>query len=63
MKNNMIKKGITLKKNKEFYIVDDVDTIDNFATIRKIMLNKSGKPFYGRKMFIGLKQLDEYLIV
>lgn len=63
MKNNMIKRGITIKDKKGFYIVDDVDMIDGFAIIRKIMKDGKGNIYYGKRIFIGLKQLDDYKVV
>jgi len=63
MKHNMIKRGITIKNKKGLYIVADVDTIDGFAIIREIMRNKKGEIFYGKNIFIGLKQLDDYVVV
>ena len=63
MKHSMIKRGITIKNKKGLYIVADVDTIDGFAIIRKIMENEKGEIFYGKNIFIGLKQLDDYVIV
>lgn len=63
MKHSMIKRGITIKNKKGLYIVADVDTIDSFAIIREIMTNKKGEIFYGKNIFIGLKQLNDYVIV
>ena len=63
MKNNMIKRGITIKDKKGYYIVADVDTIDRFAIIRKIMKDGKGNIYYGKNIFIGLEQLDNYVIV
>ena len=63
MKHSMKKRGITIKNKKGLYIVADVDTIDGFAIIRKIMENEKGEIFYGKNIFIGLKQLDDYVIV
>lgn len=63
MKSNMIKKGIIIKNKKGYYIVADVDTIDGFAIIRKIMPDGMGNIYYGKDIFIGLKQLDDYVIV
>lgn len=63
MKHNMIKRGITIKNKKGLYIVADVDTIDGFAIIREIMRNEKGEIFYGKNIFIGLKQLDDYVVV
>jgi hypothetical protein len=59
----MIKRGIKIKNKKGLYIVADVDTIDGFAIIREIMRNKKGEIFYGKNIFIGLKQLDDYMVV
>ena len=63
MKNNLIKRGITIRNKKGYYIVADVDTIDRFAIIRQIMTDKKGNTYYGRNRVIGLKQLDEYEVV
>lgn len=63
MKHKMIKRGITIKNKKGYYIVADVDTVDRFAIIRKIMPDGKGNIYYGKNIFIGLEQLDEYVIV
>ena len=63
MKHNMIKRGITIKNNKGNFIVHDIDVIDGFAIIRKIMNDGKGNIYYGKKIFIGLKQLDDYVVV
>lgn len=63
MKNNMIKKGIIIKNNKGYYIVHDVNVVEGYATIRKVMNDGKGNIYYGKKIFIGLKQLDNYVIV
>ena len=63
MKSNMIKRGIILKKVKGYFIVDDVDVINGFATIRKFMNDGKGNIYYGKRIYIGLKQLDDYMIV
>lgn len=63
MKHNMIKRGITIKNKKGLYIVADVDTVDRFAIIRKIMPDSKGNIYYGKNIFIGLEQLDDYVIV
>ena len=63
MKSNMIKRGIIIKNNKGYYIVHDIDVIDGFAIIRKIMNDGKGNIYYGTKIFIGLKQLDNYVVV
>lgn len=63
MKSNMIKRGIIVKKNKKYFIVDDVDVIKGFAIIRKFMNDGKGNIYYGKKIYIGLKQLDDYVIV
>ena len=59
----MIKRGITIKDKKGYYIVADVDTVDRFAIIRKIMADKKGNIYYGKNIFIGLEQLDSYVVV
>lgn len=59
----MIKRGITIKDKKGYYIVADVDTVDRFAIIRKIMADKKGNIYYGKNIFIGLEQLDNYVVV
>ena len=61
--NKMIRRGITIKNSKGYYIVDDVDVPEGFATIRKIMRDGKGVIYYGKKTFIGLKQLNDYVIV
>lgn len=61
--HNMIKRGITIKDKRGYYIVDDVDTVDRFAVIRKIMKDGKGKIYYGKKIYIGLEQLDDYKVV
>lgn len=63
MKHNMIKRGITIKDKRGYYIVDDVDTVDRFAIIRKIMADRKGNIYYGKKIYIGLEQLDDYKVV
>lgn len=63
MNNNMIKCGMTIKNRKGYYIVSDIDTIDGFAIIRKIMTDGKGNIYYGKNIFIGLKQLDNYIVV
>lgn len=63
MKHNMIKMGTIIKNTKGYYVVDDVDVIDGFATIRKFMNDGKGNIYYGRKIYIGLKQLDDYILV
>ena len=59
----MIKSGITIKDKKGYYIIADIDTVDRFAIIRKIMKDGKGNIFYGKNIFIGLEQLDNYVIV
>lgn len=59
----MIKPGTTIKDKRGYYIVDDIDTIDRFAIIRKVMEDRKGNIYYGRKRVIGLDQLSEYAIV
>ena len=59
----MFKRGITLKNKKGYYILADIDTVDRFAIIRKIMKDGKGNIYYGKNIFIGLKQLDDYVIV
>ena len=59
----MIKSGITIKDKKGYYIIADIDTVDRFAIIRKIMKDGKGNIFYGKNIFIGLEQLDNYAIV
>lgn len=59
----MFKRGITIKDKKGYYIVTDIDTIDRFAIIRKIMTDGRGNIYYGKNIFIGLEQLDKYVIV
>lgn len=61
--HNMIKRGITIKDKRGYYIVDDVDTVDRFAVIRKIMKDGKGNIYYGKKIYIGLEQLDDYKVV
>lgn len=63
MMNNMIKRGIIIKDKRGFYIVDDVDVADRFAIIRKIMRDRKGNIYYGNRIFIGLKQLDNYKLI
>lgn len=59
----MIKRGITIKDKKGYYIIADIDIVDRFAIIRKIMKDGKGNIFYGKNIFIGLEQLDNYAIV
>lgn len=59
----MFKSGIILKNKKSYYILADIDTIDRFAIIRKVMEDRKGNIYYGRKRVIGLDQLSEYAIV
>jgi hypothetical protein len=59
----MIKPGTTIKDKRGYYIVDDIDTIDRFVIIRKVMEDRKGNIYYGRKRVIGLDQLSEYAIV
>lgn len=59
----MIKQGITIKDKKGYYIVADVDTVDRFAIIRKIMKDGKGNIYYGKNIFIGLDKLNEYVVV
>ena len=59
----MFKSGIILKNKKGYYILADIDTIDRFAIIRKVMEDRKGNIYYGRKRVIGLDQLSEYAIV
>lgn len=59
----MIKPGTTIKDKRCYYIVDDIDTIDRFAIIRKVMEYRKDNIYYGRKRVIGLDQLSEYAIV
>lgn len=59
----MFKRGITLRNKNAYYILSDIDTVDRFAIIRKIMKDGKGNIYYGKNIFIGLEQLDEYVIV
>jgi hypothetical protein len=59
----MFKNGITIRNQKGNYIIDDIDTIDRFVIIRKIMTDRKGEIYYGRKRVIGLDQLNEYQVV
>lgn len=63
MMHKMLKRGITIKDKKGYYIIADVDTVDRFAIIRKIMKDGKGNIYYGKNIFIGLKQLDDYVVV
>ena len=61
--NKMIRRGTTLKNKNGFYAVVDVDVVDGFAIIRKIMRDSKGAIYYGKNTFIGLKQLNDYKVV
>lgn len=54
MKNNMVKKGTTIKDKHGYYIVDDIDAPERLAIIRKIMFDKNGNVYYGKRRIVGL---------
>lgn len=63
MAHNLIKRGLTIRNKTGYYLVADVDVVDGFAIIRKIMRDGKGNIYYGKNTFIGLKQLDDYKVV
>ena len=57
----LIKQGTWITNNKCVYIVDDIE--DRYAVIRKIIRDKNGVIFYGKKTYIGLKELDKFKVM
>ena len=58
--HKMFKQGILIRNRKGTYIIDDFE--DNYVAIRDIVY-KGGIMCYGKRRIIGVKDLDNYVIV
>lgn len=61
MKNNMIKKGIWIADKRGTYVIADME--DSYVFIKDVLKTNKGKFVYGRQRIIGIKDLDNYVIV
>ena len=61
MKHNMFKKGVWIADKRGTYCIDDIE--DRYVKIKDVLRTREGKIVYGKERFIGIKDLDNYVVV
>lgn len=59
--NNFIKKGVWIADKRGTYAIADME--DNYVVIRDVLKTNNGKFVYGKRRIIGIKDLDNYVVV
>lgn len=61
MKHNMFKKSVWIADKRGTYCIWDME--DRYVILRDVLRTNKDKIVYGRQRIIGIKDLDNYVVV
>ena len=58
---HLYKKGVWIADKRGTYCIDYIE--DRYVRIKDVLRTREGKIVYGKQRYIGIKDLDNYVVV